>query len=96
MPTHMPQCGLALAVLAGRRNRPDAHVRAQGEEGQQQAALEDVTLDGDPRSPLRLVTFTPPAEPSASAPDSWSRPAVMRFFRSAINAFGFSGYRIAA
>ncbi|WP_345429783.1 hypothetical protein [Actinoallomurus vinaceus] len=27
-------------------------------------------------SPLRMVTFTPPAEPSASAPDSRSRPAV--------------------
>ncbi len=47
-------------------------------------------------SPLRVVTFTPPAEPSASAPDTWSRPAVMRFFKSAMNAPGFSGWRIAA
>ncbi len=47
-------------------------------------------------SPLRVVTFTPPAEPSTSAADSRSRPAFMRFFRSAMNALGFSGWRIAA
>lgn len=47
-------------------------------------------------SPLRVVTFTPPAEPSASEAEKRSRPAVMRFFRSAMNALGFSGWRIAA
>jgi hypothetical protein len=45
VPAHVPQGGFALAVLAGRHDRADAHVRAQREEGQQQAALEDITLD---------------------------------------------------
>jgi hypothetical protein len=47
-------------------------------------------------SPLRVVTFTPPAEPSASAAESPSRAAAMRFFKSSMNARGFSGWRIAA
>lgn len=45
MPPDVPQRGLALAVLAGRHDRPGAHVRAQREEGKQQAALEDITFD---------------------------------------------------
>jgi hypothetical protein len=45
VPADVPQRGLGLAVLAGGHDGADAHVRAQGEEGQQEAALEDVTVD---------------------------------------------------
>ncbi|MFE3679204.1 hypothetical protein [Streptomyces griseus] len=37
-------------------------------------------------SPCRVVTFTPPAEPSASAADNLSRPSVIRCFRLVMNA----------
>ncbi|MEU4352683.1 SDR family oxidoreductase [Streptomyces sp. NPDC023838] len=43
-----------------------------------------------------VFTFTPLVEPSTSDAQSRFRPAVMRFFRSAMNSLGFSGWRIAA
>lgn len=41
------------------------------------------------------VVVRKPALPSASEAEYPSRPAVMRFFRSAMNALGFRGCRIA-
>ncbi|WP_328906904.1 hypothetical protein OG230_30225 [Streptomyces sp. NBC_00234] len=37
--------GLGFAVLAGRHDRADTHVRAESEEREQQAALKDVAVD---------------------------------------------------
>jgi hypothetical protein len=47
-------------------------------------------------SPLRVVTLTPPAEPSARPADNRSSPEVIRCFRPMMNSRASSGRRIAA
>ncbi|MGH3984392.1 MAG: hypothetical protein ACRDST_17335, partial [Pseudonocardiaceae bacterium] len=51
------------------------------------------TIHGSPR---RVVTATPPAVPSTSAPSSRSSAPVIRSRRSVMNAVGSVGWRIAA